>query len=309
MIDLKDLKFENMAGLVERAASAPPVTVAVAGAGDRLVLESVATLAREGLLKALLFGDRAEITPMLDEVGMPAACCEVRHQPDVSGAALAAAVAAGAGEAQLLMKGFVPTRIFLRAVLVDTAGLLTGRLLSHLALYDVPGYDRLLGMTDGGINIAPDFTDRVEIVRNACEAGERIWPESPRVALVAAVEKVQSNMPVTMEWAAISQMARRGEFGDVVVDGPLGLDNALSPEAMRFKGIQSPVGGRADILVVPDLQAGNLVGKAMTYLAGAPMAGLVLGARVPVILNSRADQVKARVASLLAARPMLDFSG
>jgi len=305
---LRDFSFYHLQPYAEQAAEKPAVNLAVAGAEHSQVLETVAVAASDGLVYALLFGDEERIRPQLDVIGMEDEFYEVRHCR-AGRAAFEAACAAGRGEAQMLMKGMVSSADFLRAMISEQAQLRTGRVLSHLGLFDIPAYNRLLGMTDGGINIDPDFETRVEIVRNAAEAGNVIWGRPPRIALVAALEKVQTNMPVTVDWAAITKMADRGQLGEMVLDGPLGLDNALEPEALRSKGIDSPVQGRADIIVVPDIEAGNLVGKTLTYLADAPMAGLVLGARVPVIMNSRADSARARIASLIMARLISDSPG
>ncbi len=302
---LTDFSFHHLRPYIDRVLDQSAVNLAVAGAEHSLVLETVAVAASSGLVHAVLFGNEERIRPLLDDIGLDEDLYEIRHCRG-GRAAFEAACAAGRGEVQMLMKGMVSSADFLRAVISEQAQLRTGRVLSHLGLFDIPAYNRLLGMTDGGINIDPDFETRIEIVRNAAEAGKQIWSRAPRIALVAAVEKVQTNMPVTVDWAAMTKMADRGQLGDVVLDGPLGLDNALEPEALRSKGIDSAVQGRADIIVVPDIEAGNLVGKTLTYLADAPMAGLVLGARVPIIMNSRADSARARIASLVLARSVSD---
>ncbi|MFO7941290.1 MAG: bifunctional enoyl-CoA hydratase/phosphate acetyltransferase [Bacillota bacterium] len=295
---MKEFGFNHFAPFMEKAASAEPSVVAVAGAANHAVLKTCLEGARHGLVRCLLFDEIAALRKHLESTHIPEGTFEIRDSQDP---ATDAALSAGREEADIVMKGRVSSGAFLKALLSDDAGLTTGRRLSHLGFFDVPSFPRLLGMTDGGINVDPDFETRVEIVRNAVEASRAVLGRTPRLALVAAVEKVQSNMPVTRDWAAIAKMADRGEFGEAFVDGPLGLDNALDGQAAATKGISGEVAGNADIVVVPDIEAGNLMGKTLTYLANAPMAGLVLGARVPVILNSRADSATARMASLILA--------
>lgn len=302
MKDIDAFTFHHLTPYVEQARSGDRAVVAVAGGADRQVLATMDVTARAGMARAILFGDARSIREEMEDLGISGDHFRIVDCPDDSRAALEAARCAGGGEADILMKGFVSSGTFLRAVLNEEAGLRTRRTLSHVGVFDVPSYDRVLMMTDGGINIEPDFDVRVDIVKNAIDVAGDILGRPPRVALVAAVEKVQANMPVTLHWAAISKMAERGQLGDAVVDGPLGLDNALSPEALKMKNIGSPVQGSADVLVVPDIQAGNLLGKSLTYLADAPMAGLVVGAAVPVVLNSRVDSPRARLSSLIMAR-------
>ncbi len=295
---MKEFAFDHFAPFADRITPADPAVVAVAGAADEAVLQTCLAGARYGLARCLLF-DRADVLRKhLELEDIPDGMLEIIQSKDP---ATDAALSAGRGESDMVMKGRVSSSAFLKAILSDEAGLVVGRRLSHVGFFDVPSFPRLLGMTDGGINVDPDFETRVEIVRDAAEAGRSLLGRPPRIALVAAVEKVQGNMSVTRDWAAIAKMADRGEFGEAFVDGPLGLDNALDADAAATKGIAGEVPGKADIVVVPDIEAGNLMGKTLTYLANAPMAGLVVGARVPVILNSRADSATARMASLVLA--------
>ena len=296
--EVKDWGFHHILPYVKAIPSGDPAVLAVAGAQDTDVLQTCVDAARAGIARSLLFGDGEAIREAIVSLDASEEWLEIRHS-DVP--ATDAAVAAGRNEADILMKGFVSSGDFLRAVLGESSGLRSGRLLSHVGFFDVPSFPRLLGMTDGGINISPDFEARIEIVGNAADLGRRVLGRAPRIALVSAVEKVQTNMPVTLEWAALAKMGERGEFGDAFIDGPLGLDIALDPGAARGKGISGEVAGRADIIVVPDIQCGNIMGKTLTYLAAAPMAGLVVGARVPVVLNSRADSPAARLASVVVA--------
>ncbi len=296
---MEDLGFHHLLPFVEESrGDGNTAIIAVAGAHGQAVIETCVRAAKEGVARSLMFGDEEEIRRRLGDEDVPAGWLEVVSTKDP---AAAAAAAAGDGRADILMKGTVSSGQFLKAVLGEDAGLRTGSLLSHVGFFDVPSFPRLLGMTDGGINISPDFDARVQIVGNAASVGRSMLGRAPRIALVAAVEKVQTNMPVTLDWAAIAKMGERGEFGDAFVDGPLGLDIALDPAAAQDKGISGEVAGRADLVVVPDIHAGNLMGKSLTYLAGAPMAGLVLGAKIPIILNSRADSPAARLASVIVA--------
>jgi len=301
MIEVGGFEFINLAPLVERAREHPARRLCVAGAGDRDVVETAAAALEAGLIEPILVGDREVIEPLLGDLEVSLSAVEILHHPDAREAAQTAAQLVGRGDASILMKGMVSSGAFLRAVLDERSGLRTGRVLSHVGIFDLPRYDRLLCMTDGGINISPDFETRVQIVQNAIELGGKVFGREPRVALLAAVEVVQSSMPVTLEWAALTQMTQRGQIKGASVDGPLALDVAIDPASARHKGLHGPVAGRADILVVPDIEAGNLLGKAMTYLGGAVMAGVVVGARAPVILNSRADTPHAKLASIVAA--------
>ncbi len=295
---MKNWGFHHILPYLEAIPAGDPAVLAVAGAQDDAVLQTCVDAARSGIARSLLFGDGEAIREAVSSLDAPEEWLEIRHsgQP-----ATDAALAAGRGEADILVKGFVSSGDFLRAVLGESSGLRSSRLLSHVGFFDIPSYPRLLGMTDGGINIFPDFEARVEIVSNAADLGRRVLGRAPRIELVSAVEKVQTNMPVTLEWAAIANMGMRGEFGDAFIDGPLGLDIALDPGAARGKGIPGEVAGNADIIVVPDIQCGNIMGKSLTYLANATMAGLVVGARVPVVLNSRTDSPAARLASIVVA--------
>jgi phosphotransacetylase len=199
------------------------------------------------------------------------------------------------------MKGRLHTDELLRAVVDKAAGLRTGRRISHAFVMDVPTYNKTLIVTDGAVNIAPDLMAKRDICQNAIELAHALGIAQPKVAILAAVETVNPAMPATIDAAALCKMAERGQITGGILDGPLAFDNAISPEAARTKNIESPVAGRADILLVPDLEAGNMLAKQLTFLAHADAAGIVLGARVPVILTSRADSVRARMASCAVA--------
>jgi len=201
------------------------------------------------------------------------------------------------GEAELLMKGSLHSDELLSAVIAKETGLRTGRRISHVFIMDVPTYHKVLLITDAAINIAPTLEEKVDICQNAIDLAISLGLRRPKVAILAAVETVNSKMPATLDAAALCKMAERGQITGALLDGPLAFDNAISKEAARIKGIPSEVAGDADILLVPDLQSGNMLAKQLSFLANADSAGIVLGARVPIILTSRADSVRARIAS------------
>ena len=205
------------------------------------------------------------------------------------------------GQAELLMKGSLHTDELMSAIVARDGGLRTGRRISHVFIMDVPTYHKVLIVTDGAINIAPTLEDKVDICQNAIDLAISLGLEKPKVAILAAVETVTSKMPATLDAAALCKMADRGQITGGILDGPLAFDNAISKKAARIKGIRSEVAGDPDILLAPDLEAGNILAKQLSFLANADSAGLVLGARVPVILTSRADSVRARTASCAVA--------
>ena len=205
------------------------------------------------------------------------------------------------GEAELLMKGSLHTDELLGAVVARETGLRTGRRISHVFIMDVPTYHKVLIVTDAAINIAPTLEDKVDICQNAIDLAMSLGVEQPKVAILAAVETVTSKMPATIDAAALCKMADRGQIKGGLLDGPLAFDNAISKEAAKIKGIASEVAGDPDILLAPDLEAGNMLAKQLSFLANADSAGLVLGARVPIILTSRADSVRSRIASCAVA--------
>jgi phosphotransacetylase len=205
------------------------------------------------------------------------------------------------GQAELLMKGSLHTDELLGAVVARETGLRTGRRISHVFIMDVPTYHKVLIVTDAAINIAPTLEDKVDICQNAIDLAISLGVSTPKVAILAAIETVSAKMPATLDAAALCKMADRGQITGGLVDGPLAFDNAISKEAARVKGITSKVAGDPDILLVPDLEAGNMLAKQLTFLANADAAGLVLGARIPIILTSRADSVRSRIASCAVA--------
>lgn len=275
----------------------PPKPCMVAVAHDRASLEGLNGVVEEGIAKGVLFGDEVEIRREAEELGISLDGYEIYDLPDPS-QAVAAAVRQVKERGGVLMKGKVSTSAFLKGVLDKEYGLRTGRLLSHVAVLELPTYHKLLLVTDGGVNIRPDLTQKAAILCNAVELANSLGIERPKVALLAAVETVSFDMPETMEWAELAKMAERGQLGDVIVDGPLALDLAVSREAAEIKGVRSPVAGDADILVMPEIAAGNIFAKGLLYLARAEMGGVIMGAQAPVVMLSRADSPKNKLHSI-----------
>ncbi|MDK2960683.1 MAG: phosphate butyryltransferase [Bacillota bacterium] len=289
---------KSLAELLTKAREYGPLRLAVAAAEDQEVLLAVKEALEQGITTPLLVGKEEKIRALAGQVGLDLATIPVYNEPEVAACARRAVELVSSGRADLLMKGLLPTADVLRAVLDKDIGLRTGRILSHVMIYEVPGYDRLFFLTDGGMNPAPDLQQKADIVANAVEAAHALGIAQPKVAALAAVEVVNPDMPATLDAAALAQMGARGQIKGCIIDGPLALDNAISPEAAQHKGITSPVAGRADILLVPDIEAGNLLGKAMTYFGRARSAGIIVGARAPVVLVSRADSHETKLLSI-----------
>nr|WP_209466858.1 bifunctional enoyl-CoA hydratase/phosphate acetyltransferase [Symbiobacterium terraclitae] len=283
------------------AVRQPTRTVAVASAADQDVLIAVRDALALGLCRAILVGPGAEIAAAADAVGLDLSAVEVVEAADPKAAALEAARLCDAGRAQVLMKGQVSSGDFLKALLSPDLKLKRAPLLSHLACLEVPSLGRLLFVTDGGMVPYPDLDQKVKILNNALEALHRLGWSLPKVAVVGAVETVNPQMPPTVDAALIAKMAERGQIRGALVDGPLAFDGAVSPESCRHKGIGGPVAGEADLILVPTIEVGNVLAKSLIYCAGATMAGVVLGAAVPVVLVSRSDTPRAKLASLAMA--------
>ncbi len=299
--DVRIADHDRYRQLIEWAAEQPPVPTAVVHPCSVAALTAAIEAAAEGLIAPILVGPRARIEKLADELGIDLTDISIVDALHSHAAAETAVRMVASGDAQLLMKGSLHTDELMAAVLAQTSGLRTERRISHAYIMDVPGHDAPLIITDGAINIQPSLTEKADIIRNAIDLAHVIGIEQPRVALLSAVETVNPAIPATMDAAALCKMAERGQIAGGLVDGPLAFDNAIDPEAAREKGIQSPVAGRADILVAPNLDAGNILAKQLTFLGGADAAGIVLGARVPIILTSRADTVRTRLASCAVA--------
>lgn len=275
-----------------------PRRVAVAAAQDDAVLEAVQGAREQKIADFTLVGDIDKIKATAEKLGVTLDDVTVVHEPDDRKAAYRAVSLVSSGEADVLMKGLINTADFLRAVLDKEVGLRTGRVLSHTAVYELPGFNRLIMITDGGMNIAPTLQQKADIIQNSVQLAGVLGITPAKVAILAAVEVVNPDMPSTIEAAALAKMTDRGQIKGAIVDGPLALDNAINMEAAKHKGIISPVAGMADILVTPNIEAGNMLGKSLVYIAHGKIAGLVLGAAKPVVVTSRADTHEAKIMSI-----------
>jgi phosphate acetyltransferase len=279
----------------------PPTPTAVAHPCDESSLRGAVEAAQAGLIKPILVGPRARIEAIAREHGIDISKHEIVDAPHSEGSAAAAVALVREGRAQALMKGSLHTDELMGAVVKRDTGLRTARRISHCFIMDVPGHANPLIITDAAVNIAPTLKDKVDIVQNAIDMAHALGGHEVRVAILSAMETVNPDVPSTLEAAALCKMADRGQITGGILDGPLALDNAISLHAAAIKKIKSPVAGRANVLVVPDLEAGNMLAKSLSFLAGADAAGIVLGARVPIILTSRADAVLTRLASCAVA--------
>lgn len=292
------VKFER---LIAAAQSIPAQVCAVAHPCDATSLRAALEATQLGLIKAILVGPRARIEAVAQQESLDISDLELIDSPHSHASADQAVALVREGRATLLMKGSLHTDELMQAVVNTQTGLRTGRRLSHVFIMDVPTYPEPLFITDAAINITPDLSCKVDIVQNAIDLHLALGLGTPKVAILSAVEQINPKMPTTIEAAALCKMADRGQITGGILDGPLAMDNAISPEAAAMKGLNSPVAGHAQILVVPDLEAGNMLAKNLSFLAGALAAGIVLGARVPIILTSRADSREARLASCAVA--------
>jgi phosphate acetyltransferase len=283
--------------LLRRCEGLAPVTCAVVHPCDRDSLLGPLEAARRGLIVPILVGPEAKIRAVAEAEGADISGCKILSTEHSHAAAQQAVAMARAGEVEALMKGSLHTDELLAAVVPSATGLRTARRMSHVFLMDVPAYPRVLMVTDAAINISPTLEDKVDIVQNAIDLAHVLGVAEPKVAILSAVETVNPKIQSTLDAAALCKMADRGQITGGLLDGPLAFDNAISEEAARTKKIVSPVAGRADILLVPDLEAGNMLAKQLQYFAGADSAGIVLGTRVPIVLTSRADSVRTRIAS------------
>ncbi len=277
-------------------------TVAVAVAEDHEVIEAVAKAIKLQLAQFRLYGNQEKIMGMLQEHGLQTSeHVQVIAAMSSAEAAELSVKAVRNGEADVLMKGNIPTANILKAVLNKEWGLRKGSVLSHVAAFEVPNYDRLIFVTDAAMNIAPDVTQKAAIIQNTVEVARAIGIDLPKVAPIAAVEVVNPAMQATIDAAMLTQMNRRGQIKDCIVDGPLALDNAVSQIAAEHKGIVSDVAGKADILLVPTIEAGNVLYKSLVYFADAKVGAMIAGAKAPIVLTSRADSAETKVYSLALA--------
>jgi phosphate butyryltransferase len=275
-----------------------PKMVAVAAPHEPEILLSAQDAQKEGIANCTLVGDRDLIRKLAAEQQIDITKMMLIHEPDPKTAARKVMELLRMGHADLAMKGKLETGDFLRAALDREMGLRTGRLFTHVAVFEVPGFNRFLFVTDSGVVVAPTLEQKVEIVQNAIMVAQRLGVHEPKVAILAATEMVNPKIPTTMDAANLAKMADRGQIQGGLVDGPLALDNAISPESVAIKGIKGPVAGVADILVTPDVEAGNLLAKAISYFAKGKMAGVVVGGKSPLIVASRSDPHETKLVSM-----------
>ncbi|MCY3776674.1 MAG: bifunctional enoyl-CoA hydratase/phosphate acetyltransferase [Candidatus Aminicenantes bacterium] len=300
--------FRNLDDLVEAAIALGPARIAVAAGHDPDVIESL-QLAREmGLAEAVLVGDRKKIEPTAAAAGLRLGPGQLIHQPDESAAALQAIELVREGAADLLMKGKINTSVLIRAVLNREKGLRTGRQLSQVIVFQVPGIDRLMIMTDAAINLAPELAQKAEICRNAIHVAHALGIEEPNVALLCALEFVNPAMPATVDAAALTMMNRRGQLTGAYLEGPIALDVPMSRFAADRKGIETPLVENTDIFIAPDIEAANILYRAILYMAGGESGGIVVGAKVPLILLSRAETPETKIRSIAIGRLVAQYA-
>lgn len=293
---------ERLKELIRTAAGREPIRTGVVHPVNAIALAGVAGAREANLITPVLFGPEKRIKAAARDIGFDLDKVEVRDARHSHDAAAQAVAAARSGELNALMKGALHTDEIMSEVVSRERGVRTERRISHVFVMDTPAYDKLLFMTDAAINVYPDLEDKRDIIQNAIDLANALGVKSPKVAILSAVETVYPKLQSTIDAAALCKMADRGQITDGVLDGPLAFDNAISKDAARAKGLNSPVAGEADILVMPDLEAGNMMAKQLDYLAGAVAAGIVLGARVPIILTSRAEGTLPRVAASAIAK-------
>jgi len=292
--------------LIDRCRSIAPTPTAVAHPCDESSLRGAIDAARVGLITPILVGPAVRIRDVASKSGLDISGFRIVDAQYSQDSAARAVEVVRCGDAEALMKGSLHTDELMGAVVKRETGLRTARRISHCFVMDVPGHPEPLVITDAAVNISPTLRDKIDIVQNAIDLMRDLGATEIRVAILSAMETVNPDVPSTVEAAALCKMADRGQITGALVDGPLALDNAISPEAAKIKQIDSPVAGRANVLVVPDLEAGNMLAKSLTFLAGADAAGIVLGAKVPIILTSRADSLTARLASCAVATLVAD---
>jgi phosphate acetyltransferase len=304
-MEKKHAKYQR---LLDRCKLLPPTPTAVAHPCDETSLKGAVEAANLGLITPIFAGPRWKIEAVAKQSGIDISHYDMVDSPHSHAAAEAAVRLVREGKAEMLMKGSLHTDELLGAVVARDTGLRTARRISHCFIMDVPTLEQALIITDAAVNIFPTLEDKVHIIQNAIDLAHALGKPQPKVAILSAMETVNSKVQSTIEAAALCKMADRGQITGGILDGPLALDNAINVTAARIKKIESPVAGQADILVVPDLEAGNMLAKSLSFLADADAAGIVLGARVPIILTSRADSVMTRLASCAVAALVAKFS-
>lgn len=293
--------LKKLSELHEMARSHPKKRLVLAAAHDKHALEAVIHASKNGIVDAVLVGDEAKIHDICQQLEFDNNIFQVIDQPDVDKAAAIAVKMVRDKQADILMKGNLGTANLLRAVLNKEYGLRTGELISHLALFEVPAYHKIIGLTDAAMNIAPDFNGKVSLIRSAVGYFNKLGIQKPKVALLSAVETVNPDMKSSVEASMLAKMGDRGQIKNCILDGPLAFDNAISHKSAQLKGIESPVAGDADLLVCDDIDAANGLYKAFIYFAGARCAAVILGASAPIVLTSRADSDETKLNSIALA--------
>ncbi|MDV4149232.1 phosphate butyryltransferase [Clostridium sp. AL.422] len=292
---------KNFDDLLLKANEISNKKVAVAVAQDEPVLEAIKLAKEKGIADAILVGDEEEIRKIAEKIGMNLSDYEVINETNITKASLEAIRLVSTGKADMVMKGLVDTATFLRSVLNKEVGLRTGKLMSHVSVFEIEGIDRLILLTDAAFNTYPDLKGKVQIINNAVGVANACGIDMPKVAAVCAVEVVNPDMPATVDAALLAKMNDRGQIKDCIVDGPLALDNALSVEAAHHKGITGKVAGKADIILLPNIESANVMYKTLTYASKTRNGGLLVGTSAPVILTSRADSFETKVNSIALA--------
>ena len=292
---------KNFDDLLSKLKVTTTKKVAVAVAQDEPVLEAVKAAKERGIADAILVGDTEKIKAIAHGIDMDLNDFEILHEEDVNKAALLAVQLVSSGSADMVMKGLVDTATFLRSVLNKEVGLRTGKLMSHVAVFEIEGIDRLILLTDAAFTTYPDLKAKTQIINNSVMVAKACGIDMPKVAPVCAVEVVNPDMPATVDAALLSKMSDRGQIKGCIVDGPLALDNALSEEAAHHKGVTGPVAGKADVLLLPNIDVANVMYKSLTYTAQTKNGGILVGTSAPVILTSRADSFETKVNSIALA--------
>ena len=295
----RNLKMKTLNDILNLAKKIGPKQIAIASAEDFQILRALEQARKEEIVDGILVGDEKKIRYLLAEAQMDEQNFEIINEIDGLKASLLCCDLINQKKADLMMKGLVGTTSFMRAILDKEKGLSTGKLLTHLAVFEIPDYPKLLMLTDAAINISPNLMEKAQIIQNAVEVAHSLGIQTPLVACIAAVEKINpEKMPATVDAAALSMMAKRGQISGAIVDGPFGLDNAISEESAKVKGVKSSIAGKADILLAPDIEAGNVIYKTLIEFARAKCAAIVLGTKVPVVLTSRADSHETKFMSI-----------
>lgn len=297
---------KNFEDLLLKANICSNKKVAVAVAQDEPVLEAIKLAKEKGIADAILVGDKVKIKHIADKIGMDLSDYEVVNEVNTTKASLEAIRLVSTGKADMVMKGLVDTATFLRSVLNKEVGLRTGRLMSHVSVFEIEGIDRLILLTDAAFNTYPDLKAKVQILNNSVDVAHACGIKVPKVAAVCAVEVVNPDMPATIDASLLAKMNDRGQIKGCLVDGPLALDNALSEEAAHHKGITGEVAGKADIILLPNIETANVMYKTLTYTAKTKNGGLLVGTSAPVILTSRADKFETKVNSIALAALVAD---